>query len=98
MAQGPILHLPELRAWVQALREVREKAEGVAELRCIEPNLWAKVELGRRGHGHLQVRLTQEHMTEQHEFTIEIDQSYLPDAISSLEAILVEYPIKEDRG
>jgi hypothetical protein len=93
-AQGSILNLIELDAWLSEVSRLHETAQGVAELSCAEPNLWARIDLGKRGHGQLQVRLTQEHMTETHEYTADFDQSYLPGLISSIKAIFAAYPLR----
>jgi len=93
-AQGAILHLGELTAWLGQLIRLNEKASGEAELSCVEPNLWVKVSLGQLGKGLLEVRIAQDHLTEDHRFTCEIDQSYLPEAVSALNRLLQHYPLR----
>jgi hypothetical protein len=97
VTQGPILHLSELRHWLNGLKDLLQAVEGEAELPCMEPNLWATVRLGKTGSGSLAVSITPDPLKERHEFEIEIDQSYLPRLVRELEDILTRYPLKGDR-
>jgi hypothetical protein len=92
-ACGPILHLPELVRFRDELRELDNSLSGVAQLECMEPNLHIRVEL-QRGRGTLRVSITPEHLTESHEFTAEIDQSYLRETLTQLHRILQKYPVR----
>lgn len=91
--EGPIVHLSDLRQWLGELRRLRDGAEGVASLACTEPEIAATVQLDDQGSGELVVALRQCRI-ESHEWTVEIDRTYLPAWISALEAILSKYPIR----
>jgi hypothetical protein len=93
-AQGPIIHLSEIQHWLTGLKGLAHSILGEAELACIEPELGAKVCLDKLGHGSLVVNITPDHMNEQHQFTFEVDQSFIPGVIRNLEKILDKYPIK----
>ncbi len=80
--------------WRDELSELHEKVEGTAELKCMEPNLGAVMELNSRGTGTLTVRLTPDHMTQKHQVEFEVDQSYLPHVIKQIENILDKFPIR----
>ncbi len=96
-SQGPILHLSEVQWWLKEVRLLYQRIEGAVELNCMEPNLWVGIQLDQRGHGQLKLKVTPDNMREWHEYLVEIDQSYLPQLISSLEDILREYPIRSPR-
>lgn len=91
---GPIIHLSEIESWIRSLKELNNTLQGDAELTCMEPELGAKVTLDKLGHGSLVVYITPDHINEHHEFTFEVDQSFLPGVIRNLESILNKYPIK----
>jgi hypothetical protein len=93
-AAGSFLHLSELETWLEQLRSAYARAEGIAELRCMEPNLSIRLELGKLGSGTVRVCLTPDHLKETHEVEFDIDQSYLPPVIRQLERILAAYPVR----
>ncbi|MCP4546590.1 MAG: hypothetical protein GY835_09020 [bacterium] len=70
---------------------------GTAELGCIEPYLKARIEL-EDGAGNLVVEITPDYLMQQHRFTFEVDQSYLPELIRGLERLLQQYPIRGKPG
>jgi hypothetical protein len=92
-ASGSILHLSELRRWLKQSTELHRNLTGIAELDCIEPNLNAKIDL-KDGRGQLVVHITPDHLMQQHRFTFEIDQSYLPELTGALEKVLREFPVR----
>ncbi len=93
-ARGSFIHLPELGAWRSALRRLHRRVEGEAELKCIEPNLSAKVVLDKKGTGTFTVRITPDHMMEDHRFTFAVDQSYLPTVVNQLTILLKKHPVR----
>jgi hypothetical protein len=42
----------------------------------------------------MRVEITPDHMTQEHNFQFEVDQSYLPSLIESCRKVLAKYPIK----
>lgn len=95
--QGPILHLSEIQHWLSRLKELHKTIEGETELPSMEPELDVNVSLNKLGHGSLVVNITPDHLNEHHEFTFEVDQSFLPAVIKNLEDVLNRHPIKEDK-
>ncbi|MBN1344150.1 MAG: hypothetical protein JXQ73_15805 [Phycisphaerae bacterium] len=91
---GPIMHVAELKQWCEQLEQLHQNLEGVAEMRCMEPNLSARVTLDALGRGSFEVGITRDPEEERHTFTCRMDQSYLPDVIRSIEVLLERYPIK----
>ena len=92
--EGPIIHLSEIEHLLKGMENLYHTLQGEAELPCAEPNLSVKVSLDRLGNGTLTVQITPDHMTENHEYIFEVDQSYFPKVISELKTILEIYPIK----
>ena len=62
-------------------------------LDCIEPYLEARVLL-KDGRGEFHVQITPDHMTEEHKYQFEIDQSYLSGLIRELENVLQRFPLR----
>jgi hypothetical protein len=91
---GPIIHLSEIAHLLQGAREMNTSLKGTATLPCMEPEL--AVELRADGLGHIEmiVEITPDNLSQEHKFTFEIDQTYLPSLISSCQTILRNYPIK----
>ena len=95
-AQGPIIHLSEIANYLKQVESMYKTFNGEAELGWMEPNLSARMKIGKRGQVSLVVEITPDHLTQQHKFTFDINQSYLPSLIQDLKAILQRFPI-EDR-
>ncbi len=93
-ARGSILHLSELDKWLHECKQVHASLSGMAHLSCMEPNIDVKITMDKRGRCELVVCLTPDHLSQEHSFIFELDQSYLPSLIQSLEAILHSYPLK----
>lgn len=90
---GAIVHLSDLQSWLRDLRRLHESVEGKADLGCTEPEIAATVSLDKLGSGELVVAFRR-YGFESHEWTVQIDQSYLPQWIASLDAVLSKYPIR----
>ena len=93
---GPILHLADLRHWLDELNSLIETLSGTATLPCIEPNLSAALEL-RDGRGVLTVHITPDDLMQKNEFRFEVDQSYLPTLTSMLHRMFERYPVQGKR-
>jgi hypothetical protein len=96
-ASGAILHLSELQDWYTASERLYETLTGEATLKCIEPALFVSLKAQSRGRMALAVEITPDHMTQQHRFTFDIDQSYLPTFLSQCKAILTAYPMRDPK-
>ena len=80
-AAGAILHLSEIQRWLDDARDLHRTMNGAAALDTVEPYLKANIQL-RDGRGSLVVEISQDHLTQEHRFTFDIDQSYLPEVIN----------------
>jgi len=93
---GSIIHLPELKSWLQQTETLNKRFKGNANLDCMEPYLSVEMEIGKRGEVSGCIRITPDIILQKHEFKFEVDQSYLPPLIKQLKEILVRYPIKDE--
>ena len=91
---GNIIHLPEIEHLKTSCERLYQSLKGKAELPCIEPNLSVEFEANTLGQISMIVNITPDHLNQNHKFTFEIDQSYLPHIISSCKRILNKYRIK----
>ena len=93
-AHGPILHATELESFFQELQLLDNTLAGTASLKCREPNLDIAIVGNSRGQATVAIRVTPDHMTQSHEFTFSIDQTYFQPLIAKCKIILADYPIK----
>jgi len=93
-AGGSILHLSELQKWLTECKQIYAALSGEAHLSCMEPNMDVKIKMESRGRCKFFVSLSNDPLIEKHSFIFELDQSYLPPFIQSLETLLHSYPLK----
>jgi hypothetical protein len=93
--QGPIIHLSEIENWLKQVDSMYKTFKGKVEFFWMNPNFSVRMEIGKRGQLSLIVEITPENLEQQHKFTFNIDQSYLPPLIKELKAILKNFPIKD---
>ena len=96
--QGPWLRNSEIAGFAEDLEHVYRELRGDAELKCIEPALWAKVTYLSLGHIEMTIKITPDQPTQDHKFIFEMDQSYLPAVLSDCQKLLDRYPIKDPPG
>ncbi len=92
-AAGPFLRNDELVAFAAQLEVVQRDLTGEAELACMEPNLNMKVRCGSLGHMEAVISITPDNLTQSHELTLDIDQTYLAPVLRSCRRILQRFPI-----
>ena len=92
---GPIIHLPEIEFWADACTMMYKRLSGEANLDCIEPELSVKLRAETLGLISMEVAITPDHLTQQHRFRFEVDQSYLAELINGCRQVLAKYPIKK---
>jgi hypothetical protein len=94
-ADGTILHLSELATFNAECAKLHETLKGKAELSCMEPNLGVELTASdSRGGIEAEVRLTPDHLTQEHSFRFAIDQSYLPGILKGLRKVLADFPVR----
>ena len=97
LASGPIIRIPEIERWHNEAARMRETLSGKATLGCLEPNLTVELAASSLGHLLMEVQITSDHMTQQHTFKFDIDQSYLDCMLKQCRAVLGESPIRGER-
>ncbi len=91
---GPILHLYELSRWVEACEQLNQTLTGEAVLDCLEPALHVELQVDRSGHITMRIDITPDHMTQEHRFTFEVDQTYLPPLITACRKVIANFPVR----
>jgi hypothetical protein len=96
---GPMLRVPDLVRWADALDRLHARPEGVATLTSDEPNLTAVVRsTDRAGELQLVVDITPDPLTQEHRLRFEVDRSALPDLVRQCRAIVKAYPVRDPDG
>jgi hypothetical protein len=92
----PFIHLGELKKWRAEIDELTQTLRGSTELPTLEPTLKVRIESreGTPGHFSVEIDLSGDQISEQHHFSSNIDQSYLPRLSMQLSKILRENPIR----
>lgn len=91
---GPVLGSTSLARWMAECESLHATLTGEAELHSYEPNLRVRIEaMGKSGALGVAVFITPDQLTQEHRFEFSIDQSYLPQLVDELRAILAEYPV-----
>lgn len=94
---GHIIHLSEIATFLEGSEKALQGLVQIIELPTIEPNIGLKLERDNLGHIKGMLEITPDHMSEKHEYALDMDQSYLPGVISQCKMILTEYPIKGEK-
>jgi hypothetical protein len=94
VVEGPIVQSFDLRLGLERVRELYRSLEGSATFGSLDPGFEILLEMKTAGQIDLTVDITPDIIGEDHQFRVEIDQSYLPAAIAGLEGILTAYPIR----
>ncbi|WP_295134448.1 hypothetical protein [uncultured Reyranella sp.] len=95
---GPCLRTDEVAGFTRQLEELYANLQGTAELNCMEPNLRLKATCDKSGKMELFIEITPDHLTQKHQFTFSIDQSYLPETLNGCRQILERFPVKGSPG
>lgn len=91
---GPILHAPDVARWLAALETMNQTLSGEANLVSLEPELNVEMKMESLGHISVKVDITPDHMTQEHVFQFEADQSYLEKLIESCRKVMAKYPVR----
>ncbi len=94
IVEGSFLQTYNLHSFLKEIEVVNNTLKGKAELASIEPNLHIELQVHTLGQIEMQVSITPDHMTENHEYQFQIDQSYLSDVVNQLKRVLSKYPVK----
>jgi hypothetical protein len=95
VAGGPILDVADLQRFRDELAATYGTLSGQAELSGAEPDIRVQVAAaGALGHLRVRVELTADPQAQGHWFEYAVDQSYLPETIRQLDAVLELFPMR----
>ena len=93
---GSIIHLPEIKRWVNACENMHATLSGEANLECMEPWLSIKLVMRELGQISMEVSITPDLAAQEHRFEFDIDQSYLPELVKECRRVIARHPIRND--
>ncbi|MFH0889213.1 MAG: hypothetical protein V1871_08405 [Planctomycetota bacterium] len=88
-----IIELFDIEKWMKDMKQMHQTLKGEAILSPCEPEVYAKLTMKNHGLMDFEVEITPDNLYQMHKFIFELNQSYLPSAISDLDKILKKYPI-----
>ncbi len=94
-AQGAILMVTDIAYFGEKCAAMLSGNKEPVAMEPLEPELRVTLEpTDNLGHVSAHVEITPDHLSQEHRFVFEIDQSYLPDIIRACLKIVQEYPIR----
>lgn len=93
-ADGLFLMTAELARLRDELHMLYDNLDAEAGLWTIEPELNIRLQGKETGTVLVEIEITPNQMTQEHRFYLELDQSYLPLAITQLNSILRKFPVR----
>jgi hypothetical protein len=90
---GPILTAADFERFRDDLSKMVADLAGEAVLEGLEPGLRFFLKMQKLGRIEAIVEITPDHLTQQHRFEVEVDQSFLPGLVASCDAILTRFPV-----
>jgi hypothetical protein len=88
--KGSFLTTTDIHTFQTELERLQRTLTGSATLAPLEPNLRIEIKCDHLGHLACELTLTPDHMTQKHEFSIELDQTYLASLIGGCKRILAD--------
>ncbi len=96
---GAIITTMDIAMFLRKCERLRDEVTGEAGIQPVEPNLEVLLQAtDRLGHIRMRVQITPDHMSQRHEMTFEIDQSFLPEIITQCKAIIEDFRVKSEGG
>ena len=94
-ASGAFLMVPDLLRWADECEALLEGRGKEAKLAPLEPQLAVTIlPVDRLGHFMMRIQITPDHLTQEHTFQFEIDQTFLPHIVKRCRAIGGAYPTR----
>jgi hypothetical protein len=92
--QGFFIRTDEISEWQRTVDKLGADLIGEAKLACMEPYLSVTLTAGSLSGIEMEVRITPNHLTQEHRFEFSIDQSYLAPLSSQCTRILRAFPLR----
>jgi hypothetical protein len=94
-ASGALVMVPDFVRWADQCNAVLRGEAREASLAPLEPELEAIISSSDAlGHLKLRVKITPDHLRQEHSFEFDVDQSYLPALIRQCREIQSAYPVR----
>jgi hypothetical protein len=94
-AEGAILMTSDLVLWADQCEALHAGQAVEAALSPLEPNVVVILRASDRlGHVRMTVQITPDHMTQEHTFQFELDQSHLPSVVDQCRSVVERYPVR----
>jgi len=98
-ASGPIVEITDLVRWAEQCDALYNGNGREADLTPVEPELLVRIRpRDRLGHFTMRVEITPDHLTQEHSFEFEIDQTNLPEIARQCRTIAEAFPIRGAEG
>ena len=91
---GAILLTSDLEKWREDLARLHESLSGEAILEPPEPNLAVRLRAEALGHIAGEISVTPDPLSQEHRFVFEVDQTYLASALSQLNVLVRQWPVR----
>jgi hypothetical protein len=96
---GPLVRVPDLVRWADALEQLDPRPEGTATLTSDEPGLTAVIRsTDRADELQLVVDITPDPLTQEHRLRFDVDRALLPALVRQCRAIVKVYPVRDPDG
>jgi hypothetical protein len=93
-ACGAIITTGDIEGFSGECERLLTRLTAEATIDPVEPNLRVSLRAtDNLGHIKMHVQITQDHMSQKHELSFDIDQSYLPEIVSQCHRVLQEFPV-----
>jgi hypothetical protein len=94
-ASGSIITTMDVERFLTECQRLYDQMTGEASIEPMEPNLRVSLRAtDRLGHIKMEVQITPDHMSQNHQFAFEIDQSFLPEIVSQCRKVLEDFPVR----
>lgn len=94
LINGAVMRTTEIDDWQRAVERLCSNLEGEAKLGCVEPEFAVTLKGASLGAVEMEVKITPDHLTQQHKFAFSIDQTYLNALSSQCARLLQSFPIR----
>ena len=94
LVSGLIVSIPAIERWRDQMMQIQQSFLGTTTFGDLEQHLLVELMALSLGHIWLKVGITPDHMTQQHSFQFEIDQTYLSPLLVQCGALLDQYPLR----
>lgn len=91
---GFFVRTDEISEWQSAVDKLDADLKGEAKLACMEPYISVTLTAGSLGAIAMEVKITPDHLNQEHRFEFSIDQSYLARLSSQCARILHAFPLR----